>query len=150
MAFTLGGHAPLGGDAPRTLIGDVNEDGHADLFIEVTDCNNGSTSQFVLLGRGDATFSPGPTPSLSPSAHRQRLVDINRDGHLDLVGHDRSNVYLALGNGNGTFQSDLVLPVPGLGGVSDVAIGDVNGDGWPDLVVSSSTPDLEVFLGNCH
>jgi hypothetical protein len=145
VALTIGGNT-----GPDTFIGDVNEDGHADLIVEQTSCYDGFTSHVVLLGHGDGTFSPGPTPSLSSSAFSRYLVDINRDGHLDLVGDDRANIYLALGNGDGTFQTELVLPVPGAGGVGDIAIGDVNGDGWPDLVVSSSSSDLKVLLSNCH
>jgi hypothetical protein len=151
VAFTLEGTAPL------TLIGDVNEDGHADLLIEVANCNDGSTTHFVLLGRGDGTFSPGPKPSLNSTAIRLYLVDINGDGHLDLVGDNPANIYVALGNGDGTFQSELVLPVPE--GVGDLAIGDVNGDGWPDLVATGAQPtapgslsstSLQVLLNNCH
>ncbi len=58
----------------------------------------------VLLGNGDGTFRPavnsvllGP-PGESNSAY---LVDMNRDGKLDLVG----DWGVALGKGDGTFHA---------------------------------------------
>jgi hypothetical protein len=90
------------------LIGDLNEDGHLDVLLY---SSSGDGSFALLLGRGDGTFAPGPTPSLQP-ASIAALVDLNHDGHLDFVGgggYD-GNIDVALGNGDGTFQQELFVP----------------------------------------
>ena len=53
---------------------------------------------------------------------------------------------MLLGNGNGTFQTEHAFPT-GLSPDS-VAIGDVNGDGIPDLVVTGGAIGVSVLLGN--
>jgi Bacterial Ig-like domain (group 3)/FG-GAP-like repeat len=58
------------------------------------------------------------------------------------------NLHILLGNGDGSFRAGQVIPLgTGVGGVID--IGDLNGDGVPDLVVSggSSVEAITVFLG---
>jgi hypothetical protein len=52
-----------------------------------------------------------------------------------------------LGNGNGTFQSPTVYQLGDIGDGSDVAIGDLNGDGKPD-VLASGLGGIGVLLGS--
>src|ERR1700751_4406733 len=137
--------------------GDINGDGFVDLVVTrnvivgVTSGgpDPGTPDTVVLLGNGDDTFqSPrnyvllGPAKDNSNSAY---LVDVNGDRKLDLVG-----VWgVALGNGYGTFQTPI--PLPQLGFLTQVAVGDLNGDGKPDLVVESLTNagagEISVLLG---
>jgi trimeric autotransporter adhesin len=75
--------------------------------------------------------------------------DFNRDEKLDLaIGKtDGSGVSIFLGNGDGSFGSELLLPAIGPGSVTVV---DLNGDGKLDLIFIKNTanPALGVFLGN--
>jgi hypothetical protein len=142
-----------GGKLASTIsIADLNGDGKPDLImVNYTGDNSGDGSVSVLLGNGSGTFGKpvvydsgggGPTAIV--------VVDLNHDGKPDLIvvnqgcpttGSDCLGVLL--NNGNGSFQPVVVYASGGSalasGGttVSPVVVGDLNGDGKPDLVVLS-------------
>ena len=84
-------------------IGDFNGDGRPDYAVPA---NSGSV--FILLGKGDGTFTNGTTiTTTSPFEPTSVVVgDFDGDGNQDLAvlsanGIGSVNIYL--GNGNGTF-----------------------------------------------
>jgi hypothetical protein len=96
------------------------------------------TTVSVLLGRGDGTFRARTTyPSLHAAAGV--LVDLNRDGKLDVVTANTLNsVSVFLGNGNGTLRSPVNYPVGvDQNSVQGIAAGDINTDGRPDVVTAN-------------
>jgi hypothetical protein len=136
------------------VLGDVNGDGKLDLVVAIEYGGVG-----VLLGNGDGTFQAPVTYGSGGDGGSTAvaIMDLNGDGHLDVVASNEcrkvtpggncagsSNVGVLLGNGDGTFQAaipyNLRAAVP-----SAVTIGDLNGDGRPDLVV----PNLCQSLVNC-
>jgi len=67
------------------------------------------------------------------------LADFNNDGILDFA---TSGNLLALGNGDGTFQTPApFVSDPPSSGFSGIAAGDINNDGWADLVLTNSEVD---------
>src|SRR6266478_4446530 len=78
--------------------------------------------------------------------------DFNGDGKADLavVNFGDWNVYVLLGNGDGTFQAARSVYFASGGGFPwSIAAGDFNGDGKLDLVVSNyGDNSLSVLLGN--
>jgi len=140
-------------------IGDVNGDGHPDLVVsglclQNGGCNGSAGGVSVLLGKGDGTFQSPVTYGLPKGAGAVVIVDINGDGHPDLVvatgcngsGCGTATVSVLLGNGDGTFQAP-VSSSTGEGYVGSLAVGDVNGDGRLDVAVVSSKV-VSVMLGN--
>jgi hypothetical protein len=69
-----------------------------------------------------------------PFVQQIELADIDRDGNLDIVGASGSpsNVVVWYGTGDGTASRLVLYPMPR--GISDIAVGDVNEDGIPDVV----------------
>jgi hypothetical protein len=129
------------GKAPTSVaIADVNGDGNLDLVV----ANEGSVS--ILLGNGNGTFQPASSlASIGAGAASIAVGDFNGDGAVDLaISNDcvsalsctQGGVTIFLGNGNGTFQAPVSYPLGAFVPVF-VAVGDFNGDGVPDLVVTS-------------
>src|SRR5208282_2286443 len=137
--------------AQSVAVADVNGDGHPDLLVAnlCKDSNNcgggvGPGGVSVLLGKGDGTFQPAVSyKSGGDNADSVVIGDVNGDGHPDVVvanacqtgSCNNGVVGVLLGKGDGTFQP-AVSYNSGRYTVGSVVIGDVNGDGHPDLVVA--------------
>ena len=73
---------------------------------------------------------------------------MNDDGRLDILTANKgaNTISVLLGNGDGTFQPQIVIPAGTRPG--GVTVADVNGDGNPDLIVSNYAADtISVMLG---
>jgi uncharacterized repeat protein (TIGR01451 family) len=78
------------------------------------------------------------------------IGDFNGDGYADVVSADAyQNVYVFLGAGNGTFELSYTYAyTPNAPGPVGLAVGDFNGDGWPDFAVAVQLGgEVAVFLG---
>ena len=74
--------------------------------------------------------------------------DFNGDGNVDVAvsSFDNANVTVLLGLGDGSFyKAPVVTAVPSF--PQGIAVGDVNGDGIPDLLAQSYSGPYQVLLG---
>jgi hypothetical protein len=132
--------------ANSVSVADVNGDGKLDLQVS----NLVPNTVGVLLGNGDGTFQPVVTYSSDPGSPGSVVVsvgvaDVNGDGKPDLLvvnmsvggnGNNGGSVAVLLGNGDGTFQAAVNYLSGGYQSLR-IAVGDVNGDGRPDLLTAS-------------
>jgi len=148
--------APASGNTnpgPNSIVAeDVNGDGKLDL-VAMTPYNG----VFVFAGNGDGTFQP-PVPNTTVCTSTigycgsLAVGDLNGDGKPDLAlqSNDTTGggMSILLNNGSGTFGTGTYYPVAisGVYAGSGIAIGDVNGDKKPDVVVGSSSVTAIVYL----
>jgi hypothetical protein len=137
--FTPGQSMALEGAGCLTSAGDVNGDGLPDLVI------TSPTGVVTYLGKGDGTFTLKSTTATSSSSYYVVLADFNHDGKLDFA---TAGNLLAYGNGDGTFQTpEPIVAAPPEAGFSNITTGDINNDGWPDIVMPvSGLPETNVFV----
>ncbi|PPR07298.1 hypothetical protein CVT26_012417 [Gymnopilus dilepis] len=89
---------------------DIRHTGRADIV------GFGNAGVFVSFNNGDGTFSAAKLVTKEfgndpwkKSMHLRFLADTTGNGHLDIVGFGAANIYVALNNGDGTFQPSKVV-----------------------------------------
>ena len=128
--------------------GDVNGDGYADAVI-----SNGGSAAYVYLGgpngigaSPDATMRSGQMAGGAFGNHLAGVGDVNGDGYGDVAVSDNlaGAVYVFFGSATGpasspsfTLKNPTSPPTGNFGHSFDNA-GDVNGDGYTDLVVGAN------------
>ncbi len=130
-------------------IGDFNGDGIPDLAATAGDS---SRALKIWLRNASGTYTAAPSPAVPSSAFGPLIVaDFNGDGKQDLAllnDYSGGAIIILLGNGDGTFTTVASSPSTQSGSNHFVAA-DFNGDGIPDIAVtSSSSKSLQILLGN--
>lgn len=159
--FTTG---PTVGSFGTLAVADLNGDGISDLVVGYTTTNSSGVYTYitqVYLGKGDGTFNAGANLPVSQEYTYAVSGDFNADGKPDLamVSNFGSPVVL-LGNGDGTFSKVSGGFSTNIDDFNQIALGDMNGDGKLDMVVTNGNsysysgyvntqnPDFDVLLGN--
>jgi hypothetical protein len=143
--------------SPIATLADVNQDGKLDLLL-VRNAANGSSMGFplyvdVLLGNGDATFQPpGAAGTISFAGSEapyngSSILTANLvagSSIPDIILGNSYGIYIAKGNGDGTFQTATQILADYTAPFFQIA--DLNGDGKLDLALD--TAGVTTFLGN--
>lgn len=141
------------GHRPRALAaGDFNSDGVMDLASASFSNHNVS----ILLGNNNGGFTSAATYAIGTgSTMPTSLVvdDFNNDQKLDIavVCMNAVNVFVLLGNGNGTFGALLTYATSS--GSTSIVKGDFNQDGRTDLAMinrnaNQNNNTVSILIGN--
>lgn len=140
-ADPLFGHAeyPVGQEPRSLAVADFNGDTWLDVAVGI----QGTDTVAVLLNRGNGLFE---APDLYRAGSDPRYIeaaDMDLDGHTDLVaaGYSSRTITVLMNDGGGTF-SDLdsgALSLATEGQVTDMVVGPIDSDDYPDVLVSTAT-----------
>ena len=140
----------------KVRVADVNGDGHADIIT--TNWEGDSVTILVGDGKGGFTQASGSPFPGGKTPFGVAIADLNKDGKLDLAvvnysGHvnqpANDGVTILLGDGQGGFKIMVGSPFPTGHAPVQLAVGDVNGDGMPDMVTANlGSNDLTVLLSD--
>jgi hypothetical protein len=148
---------------------DVNGDGHPDLILGGGhDCPGFPNPSVVLFNDGAGRFhvQPDALPPKPLGTATETLdikpIDLNGDGHLDLVtaatsapvpllgcysvGYVGRIVQILINNGDGSFHDETAARLPqdthlqSLDYIKNLTIADLNGDGAPDILTETVVP----------
>jgi len=141
---------------------DANNDGFPDLLVVSggNELPNGSpllTDHLYLNdGKGNFTLSKNTIPSINVNKAAVAVADVNHDGFPDIFIAGAPDArkygeipesYLLMNDGHGHFSpSALTKELKFAGMVRSATFSDLDGDGWPDLVVAGEWMPVKVFM----
>jgi hypothetical protein len=130
---------------------DVSGDGKPDIVSTTS-----ASALTVELGHGDGTFDP--PIDVKPGSAAPRFGDVNGDGRVDAVFAVVGSLQVLFGTGTSAcFSGEQSTPVDMFGGsVNSFDVGDVNQDGFADVVSAGAyggltgpgPPFLRTYLGS--
>ncbi len=133
---------------------DWNGDGKLDIAVVNNGITTGSYVVSILTGDGSGGFGQISNIDIGNTTVPRGAVvgDFNRDGRPDLAvaGYGNNTIPVLLGKGDGTFEP--VVSLNGPANPQSVDTADFDGDGWPDLVATTSitgSQNVSVLLGKC-
>lgn len=136
------------------IVDDLNGDGIPDILVPNT--AGGGTQMTALLGKGDGSFTTGPSTAITLTlpvtlygvGEPIATGDFNGDGKIDVLTADGK---LYLGKGDGSFGAGTQVLPTSYAITTAYAVGDFNGDGKLDVAELSTginpSGTVTVFLG---
>jgi hypothetical protein len=136
-------------------IGDFNGDGRPDF---ATGTGIQGRKDLVNLGLGDGGWRTITLDALRPMAYVGAVTaaDLDRDGRDDLVvgylayegGRWWTGIDIFYPRADGSWRRRALAAEAGRRGVTSLAVGQLDGDGRPDLVALTGSGEIWTFLGD--
>ena len=143
-SFDTGIDFTINGNPHSVVVKDLNSDGKLDILT------GGSTISVLLNNStGPGVISFENKIDISSGGDVVRMADVNNDGLIDILTTTSSSLNIFLNNSTGgvlSFDSVQSVSLSSSGFVG-LGYGDLNNDGWIDVVVSKSGT-LEVLYNN--
>ncbi len=127
----------------QLVAGDLNGDSKIDFVTS----ERGTPTVMTYLGKGNGTFKAPLTASPPFDSYDLEIGDVDDDGALDLIGADGGPIWTMLGDGDGTFGTQLYRFSDVVTGL-ELGVGDFDGDGTLDVAtVDASGGHVGIGLG---
>jgi hypothetical protein len=148
VTFSLPVKTITGTTARELIVADFNNDGKQDFII----CADNTLKLYL----GNGTYTPTtpitlPTSAIYLASSALAIGDVNNDGNLDIIIHDRNFGVLdtLIGNGQAGFvlltQSTLTSEFHSPSGIKCL---DFNNDGNSDILISTQGSYFRISFGN--
>ena len=149
--FTLTDDAALStvqNTPPGSVVADFNNDGFPDLYSTQAAWFSAGPNRLFKNDGGrrfvDKSATSGDAMLLTQNSCGAAALDFDRDGLVDLAvtGTQGGSIHLLRNRGDFVFEDvSEAAGIPPLQPTTvGLAVGDVNGDGWPDIFVNSFSP----------
>ncbi|MCL1123651.1 FG-GAP repeat domain-containing protein [Shewanella surugensis] len=140
--LNIGGYLTYSRGIRDVEVADINNDGNIDIVA------NGETATMFLINNGNAEFTTLDNPSTPKmgldNVMDSAILDINGDGYLDIINASLTTNDIWL-NAGGHFTRSSQSPE---GKTRSITVGDVNNDGFSDIVFSNYERENKILLND--
>lgn len=135
-------------NASTLSLGDVDADGDLDAVVGI----GGGPGSEVWINDGTGAFTDSGQALVANNASHSTIADIDHDGDLDVIFSDMADgenggarIYLNDGEGLFTLGQHIGVGIASQGH----GVGDVNGDGLVDMILSAEFQSGSLYLNTC-
>jgi len=139
MAVWKSNHSTVQGPE-RIAVGDVNDNGFTDVAV--------SNGKEITVWRADGIGDLDQQNDYNVALDAFTLLDLTGDDRAEIIGVSESNNYVEVYyNALGLFQADSKRTYTTGNGPTAVAVGDMDGDTFPDIVTANKEDDtVSIFM----